>query len=129
MTFLYLSLTNAETVLMYIRIADFQSIIFPAKDKCNERDGPLSRIGLDGEERDMDRRFQAQGRAQPNKGDFKNFRAAELYCARCRRAMPTRERLLLVLLDGELLEYLCIGCGSSLGTRRTTGEKVPTIIT
>ncbi len=32
-----------------------------------------------------------------------------------------RERLLLVLPDGELNEYLCGACGASLGTRKVTG--------
>jgi hypothetical protein len=32
-----------------------------------------------------------------------------------------RERLLLVLPDGELREYLCSACGSSVGSRRLTG--------
>lgn len=34
--------------------------------------------------------------------------------------MPVRERLLLVLPTGELYEYLCQGCGSSLGSKRET---------
>jgi len=33
-------------------------------------------------------------------------------------AQPVRERLLLVLPDGELHEYLCATCGSSSGTRK-----------
>ena len=33
---------------------------------------------------------------------FDQFNAALLYCNKCRRAMPVRERLLLVLPDGEL---------------------------
>jgi hypothetical protein len=31
--------------------------------------------------------------------------------------MPVRSRLLLVLPDGELHEYLCQACASSLGTK------------
>jgi hypothetical protein len=31
-----------------------------------------------------------------------------------------RERLLLVLPDGELNEYLCADCGSSVGSRKVT---------
>jgi len=31
-----------------------------------------------------------------------------------------RERLLLVLPDGELHEYLCARCGTSAGTRKIT---------
>ncbi len=36
-------------------------------------------------------------------------------------AQPVRERLLLVLPDGELYEYLCARCGTSLGSRRRSG--------
>ena len=31
--------------------------------------------------------------------------------------MPVRSRLLLVLPDGELHEYLCVACGESLGSK------------
>jgi transposase-like protein len=48
---------------------------------------------------------------------FGNFIASELYCPKCKRAQPVRERLLLVLPSGELHEYLCSDCGSSLGER------------
>jgi hypothetical protein len=39
--------------------------------------------------------------------------------------MPVRERLLLVLPDKEIFDYLCTGCASSVGQREVTaGEKV-----
>lgn len=38
---------------------------------------------------------------------FGEFTASELYCPKCKRAQPVRERLLLVLPSGELHEYLC----------------------
>ena len=39
--------------------------------------------------------------------------------------MPVRERLLLVLPDREIFDYLCTECGSSVGRREvTTGEKM-----
>jgi hypothetical protein len=50
--------------------------------------------------------------------DYRAFRASELFCPRCRQAMPVRERLLLVLPDGDLYEYCCQRCGSSLGKRK-----------
>jgi hypothetical protein len=52
---------------------------------------------------------------------FGNFIASELYCPNCKRAQPVRERLLLVLPSGELHEYLCSDCGSSLGERTVSG--------
>jgi hypothetical protein len=48
---------------------------------------------------------------------FDQFNAALLYCGKCRRAMPVRERLLLVLPDGELYDYTCQGCNSSIGSK------------
>ena len=39
--------------------------------------------------------------------------------------MPVRERLLLVLPDREIFDYLCSGCGSSVGRREiTAGQKL-----
>ena len=48
---------------------------------------------------------------------FDQFNAALLYCNKCGRAMPVRERLLLVLPDGELYDYTCQGCNSSVGSK------------
>lgn len=61
---------------------------------------------------------------QPVQKTFDQFRASLLYCNQCRRAMPVRERLLLVLPDGEIYDYLCQQCGSSVGskTERTTAK-------
>jgi len=55
---------------------------------------------------------------------FKNFTASELYCPKCRQAQPVRERLLLVLPSGELHEFLCSRCASSLGKRTVTAPPV-----
>jgi hypothetical protein len=56
---------------------------------------------------------------------FENFTASALYCEKCRATMPVRERLLLILPDREIFDYLCTGCGSSVGKREvTTGDKL-----
>ena len=56
---------------------------------------------------------------------FGEFTASEIYCPKCKRSQPVRERLLLVLPSGELHEYLCAQCGTSVGTRTiTAGELV-----
>lgn len=56
---------------------------------------------------------------------FENFTASSLYCQKCKAAMPVRERLLLILPDREIFDYLCSGCGSSVGRREiTAGEKL-----
>lgn len=55
---------------------------------------------------------------------FDNLRASSLYCQKCQAAMPVRERLLLILPEKEIYDYLCSGCASSLGQREVTmGEK------
>jgi hypothetical protein len=56
-----------------------------------------------------------------NQQQFENFTASSLYCEKCKAAMPVRERLLLVLPDREIYDYLCTGCGSSVGRREITG--------
>ena len=39
--------------------------------------------------------------------------------------MPVRERLLLILPDRELYDYLCTNCASSVGQREVTaGDKL-----
>ena len=58
---------------------------------------------------------------------FENFTASTLYCEKCRATTPVREKLLLVLPDREIFDYLCTECGSSVGQREiTAGEKVMT---
>jgi len=49
---------------------------------------------------------------------YDDFKAAALYCAQCGRSMPVRERLLLVLPDGYLFEYVCSGCGLGVGEKK-----------
>jgi hypothetical protein len=56
---------------------------------------------------------------------FENFTASALYCEKCKATMPVRERLLLVLPDKEIFDYLCTGCASSVGQREVSaGEKL-----
>ena len=56
---------------------------------------------------------------------FENLTASSLYCDKCKTAMPVRQRLLLILPDKEIFDYLCTGCASSVGQREVTaGEKL-----
>ena len=55
---------------------------------------------------------------------FGTFTASELYCPKCGRSQPVRERLLLVLPTGELHEFLCSRCSTSVGKRTVTGPAV-----
>lgn len=67
-------------------------------------------------------------RVPPKQKQFEKLQATELYCPRCRRAMPVRERLLLVLPEGDKYEYLCAYCGTSVGDRVEKGEQQPLLI-
>jgi DNA-directed RNA polymerase subunit RPC12/RpoP len=49
--------------------------------------------------------------------DFEELQASQLFCPTCKRAMPVRKRLLLVLLDRETFDYVCAGCGSPVGKK------------
>jgi hypothetical protein len=60
--------------------------------------------------------------------DFQELQASELFCARCQRSRPVRQRLLLVLPDGELFEYLCAGCGAQVGKRKVSAAPAPLLI-
>ena len=46
---------------------------------------------------------------------FKEFEAASLFCTRCKRATPTRKKLLLVLPTGNKYDYTCSVCGAAVG--------------
>jgi hypothetical protein len=60
--------------------------------------------------------------------DFEELQASELFCARCQASRPVRERLLLVLPDGELFEYLCAACGAQVGKRKASVAPAPLLI-
>jgi len=47
---------------------------------------------------------------------FERMEASLLACPKCKRAVPVRKRLLLVLPEGDKYEYLCPQCGSTCGT-------------
>jgi hypothetical protein len=59
---------------------------------------------------------------------FESLQASMLFCNRCRVAQPVRERLLLLLPDGELHEYLCAACGASVGSRKITAPAPPVVL-
>lgn len=48
---------------------------------------------------------------------YKDFEATELFCPQCRRAVPVRKRLLLVLAEGDKYDYSCVYCGTSVGDK------------
>lgn len=68
-------------------------------------------------------------RAHPTAAkQFESFKASSLYCPRCQRAQPVDERLLLILPDGDLYEYVCQFCRTQLGKRKVELERPPLIV-
>lgn len=63
-----------------------------------------------------------------NSSVYKEFDATQLYCPKCRAAMPVRKRLLLILPDGDKYEYLCANCSESLGTKIDRQQRPQLII-
>ena len=61
-------------------------------------------------------------------GIFKEFDATELYCPKCKRPVPVRKRLLLVLPEGDKYEYLCAFCSEPVGTKIDRQVKPITVI-
>ena len=67
--------------------------------------------------------------SRPGMGDaYKEFDATELYCPRCKQAVPVRKRLLLVLPDGDKYEYLCAYCSASVGMKLDRDTKPLSLI-
>jgi hypothetical protein len=60
---------------------------------------------------------------EQNEGMYKEFDATELFCPKCKGAVPVRKRLLLVLPEGDKYEYLCAYCGSSVGSKIDKNSK------
>ena len=59
---------------------------------------------------------------------YKEFDATELYCPRCKLAVPVRKRLLLVLPEGDKYEYLCALCSTTVGTKMDQQVKPDSLI-
>lgn len=48
---------------------------------------------------------------------FADLEVSEVYCPGCRRAVPVRRRLLLVLPEGDKIEYSCTVCAKPLASK------------
>jgi hypothetical protein len=46
---------------------------------------------------------------------YREFEAESMFCATCRRAVPVRKKLLLVLPTGSKYDYVCQQCGTQVG--------------
>jgi hypothetical protein len=59
---------------------------------------------------------------------YKDFDATELFCPQCKRAVPVKKRLLLILPEGEKYDYNCIYCGASIGDKMVTDKRNSNIL-
>jgi hypothetical protein len=80
--------------------------------------------------RGSDTRRMTSGNSRKKAGadSFREFDASQLYCPKCKRAVPVRKRLLLVLSEGDKYEYLCAFCSESVGTKIDKNRKPSNII-
>ena len=60
---------------------------------------------------------------------YRDFDATELFCPRCKKAVPVRKRLLLILSNGEKYDYSCVICGTSVGDKMVAQKDGFDIIT
>lgn len=65
------------------------------------------------------RGYPGHSQGQPGR-QFDDFEASRLFCPTCRDAQPVRRRLLLVLPGGDLYDYTCRVCGTSVGSQKNT---------
>jgi hypothetical protein len=63
----------------------------------------------------------AMRRPQDKPSNFEELEALELYCPKCRRAVPVRKSLLIVLPEGDKYEYRCQFCGATVGDKIDRG--------
>jgi hypothetical protein len=61
-------------------------------------------------------------------GTFSELDATELYCPRCKMAVPVRKRLLLVLPEGDKYEYRCAYCAETVGAKIDRKQQTSLII-
>jgi hypothetical protein len=59
---------------------------------------------------------------------YDDFEASQLFCPKCRQAVPVRKRLLLVLPQGEKYDYLCAYCSTPVGEKLDTNSQDTQII-
>lgn len=59
---------------------------------------------------------------------YKDFDATELFCPRCKKAVPVRKKLLLILQEGEKYDYSCVYCGTSIGDKMVREQGISSLI-
>ena len=55
-------------------------------------------------------------------GSFQEFEATELFCSKCKKLVPVRKKMLLVLAEGDKYDYACSVCGERVGGKMDKRE-------
>lgn len=58
----------------------------------------------------------------PDDGSFQEFEATELFCSKCKKLVPVRKKMLLVLAEGDKYDYACSVCGERVGGKMDKRE-------
>jgi hypothetical protein len=56
---------------------------------------------------------------------YRDFDATELFCPKCKKSLPVRKKLLLILPEGDKYDYTCSVCGASVGDKLVHTGKSP----
>ena len=57
------------------------------------------------------------------KDSYQEFEAAELFCSGCKKLVPVRKKMLLVLSEGDKYDYVCTVCGQRVGGKMDKKEE------
>lgn len=60
-----------------------------------------------------------------SQASFKGLEASLLHCPKCKKAVPVRKKLLIILPEGDKFEYLCSQCSLALATKIEAAEPTP----
>ncbi|MGD8561084.1 MAG: hypothetical protein PVG03_01045 [Desulfarculaceae bacterium] len=63
-----------------------------------------------------------------DQANFKGLEAQSLFCPKCKKAQPVRQKLLLVLPQGDKYAYFCAVCGEQVGSKMQESESGPTFV-
>jgi RNase P subunit RPR2 len=53
---------------------------------------------------------------------YQEFEAAELFCSNCKKLVPVRKKMLLILSEGDKYDYVCAECGERVGGKMDKKE-------
>ncbi len=73
-------------------------------------------------------RHSPEREKRQDRSTYREFEATELYCPKCRKAVPVIKSLLLILPEGDKYEYRCRFCGTQVGDKIDRSGQYYTIL-